>query len=113
MKRTTLILLLGLAFVTLTAAGASAQTPAEKGKAVFDAQHCSLCHSVAGKGNPKGVLDGMGSKLTAAEIKEWLTEPAEQAKKANADRKPAMKSFKTLPPADLDALVAFVLSLKK
>jgi mono/diheme cytochrome c family protein len=92
---------------------ASAQTPAEKGKAVFDAQHCSLCHSVAGKGNPKGVLDGIGSKLTAAEIKEWLKEPAEQAKKAKAERKPAMKSFASLPAADLDAVVAYVSSLKK
>lgn len=92
---------------------ASAQTPVEKGKAVFDAQHCSLCHSVAGKGNAKGPLDGMGSKLTAAEIKQWLSAPAEMAKKANADRKPAMKSFATLPAADLDAVVAYVSSLKQ
>ena len=112
MKRMVLPLVLGAAVLGLSAANASAQTPAEKGKAVFDAQHCSLCHSVAGKGNPKGVLDGMGAKLTAAEIKSWITTPAEMAKKAGADRKPAMKSFATLPPTDLDALVAFVQSLK-
>ena len=112
MKRTMVILALGIAFLALAAAGASAQTPAEKGKAVFDAQHCSLCHSVAGKGNPKGALEGKVAKMSAADIKAWLTTPADMATKAGADRKPAMKSFATLPPADLDALVAYLQTLK-
>ena len=112
MKRTIVILVVGMAFLALGAARASAQTPAEKGKAVYDAQKCSLCHSVAGKGNPKGALEGKAGKLSAAEIKAWLTTPAEMATKAGADRKPAMKSFATLPPADLDALVAYLQTLK-
>ena len=91
----------------------SAQATAAAGMKVFEAQKCSLCHSVAGKGNAKGALDGVGSKLKAEEIRQWLTAPQEMATKHNATRKPPMKSFASLPAADLDALVAYVSSLKK
>jgi mono/diheme cytochrome c family protein len=85
----------------------------EKGKAVFAEQKCKICHSVAGVGNPKGPLDDVGSKLTAEEIKQWLKTPKEMAEKAKATRKPPMKSFATLPPAQLDALAAYLATLKK
>lgn len=97
----------------LAARSAAAQTPAEKGAAVFAAQKCSLCHSIDGKGNMKGVLDGVGTKWTAAEIRQWIVTPAEMTAKANATRKPAMKAFPTLPKDDLDALVAFLSAKKK
>lgn len=84
----------------------------EKGKQVFAAQKCSLCHSIAGKGNAKGSLDDVGSKLTAAEIKQWLTDPVAMAAKAKAERKPPMK-VKPMPAADIDALVAYLETLKK
>jgi hypothetical protein len=51
--------------------------------------------------------------LKADEIRQWITTPVEMAAKANATRKPAMKSFATLPKDDLDALVAFLASKKK
>lgn len=101
-----------IAMVALAAA-ASAQGAVEKGAAVFAAQKCSLCHSLDGKGNAKGPLDGIGSKLKAEEIRQWLTTPVEMAAKANATRKPVMKSFATLPKEDLDALIAFIASKKK
>jgi len=97
----------------LAAQSAAAQTPAEKGAAVFVAQKCSLCHSLDGKGNAKGALDGVGTKWTAAEIRQWIVAPAEMTAKANATRKPAMKAFPTLPKDDLDALVAFLSAKKK
>lgn len=105
---------LSIATAVLSAAGpASAQSSVEKGAALFAAQKCTLCHSIEGKGSPKGPLDGIGSKLKAEEIRQWLTSPAEMAAKANATRKPAMKSFASLPKEDLDALVAFIASKKK
>jgi mono/diheme cytochrome c family protein len=85
----------------------------EKGMKVFADQKCSLCHSVAGKGNPKGVLEDGVAKLSAAEIREWLVNPQAMRDKTGADRKPAMKAFASLPKDDLDALVAYVVSLKK
>ena len=101
---------------SLGAAGiASAQTPAqvEQGLQVFTAQKCSICHSVAGKGNAKGALDGVGAKLTADEIRQWLANAPEMATKTKAIRKPAMKSYASLAKDDLDALVAYLQSLKK
>jgi mono/diheme cytochrome c family protein len=99
---------LALGFVLVCSATASAQ-----GQQVFEAQKCSLCHSVAGKGNAKGPLDGVGSKYTAAELKQWIVNPTEMSKKHNATRKPPMKSFASLAAADVDALVTYLQTLKK
>ena len=101
------------AVILCAAATASAQSAVEKGAALFTAQKCTLCHSLDGKGSAKGPLDGIGSKLKAEEIRQWLVSPAEMAAKANATRKPAMKSFASLSKEDLDALVAFIASKKK
>ena len=45
----------------------------ELGKQVYAEQKCKLCHSIAGEGNTKGPLDGVGSKLTTADIREWMS----------------------------------------
>jgi mono/diheme cytochrome c family protein len=83
------------------------------GEKVFAAQKCSICHAVAGKGNKNGALDGVGTKLSAADIRAWIVTPVEMSKKHNSTRKPPMKSFAALPQADIDALVAYLQSLKK
>ena len=85
---------------------------AAAGQKVYEKQRCSLCHSVEGKGNLKGPLAGVAKKYDAATLKLWITQPAEMAKKHNATRKPPMKSFASLPPADVDALVAYLQTLK-
>ena len=98
------------------AGAASAQDAAKiaKGEKVYADQKCSLCHSIAGKGNAKGSLDGVGAKLKAEEIHDWIVKPAEMATKAKAERKPAMPAkYASLPKDDLDALVAYLSSLKK
>jgi mono/diheme cytochrome c family protein len=86
---------------------------AAAGEKVYAARKCVTCHSIAGKGQAKGPLDGIGAKLSAADIREWLVNPKEMATKAKATRTPAMPSYKSLPAADLDALVAYIQSLKK
>jgi mono/diheme cytochrome c family protein len=91
---------------------ASAQGQAQAGQQVFAAQKCSICHSIAGQGNKKGPLDGVGAKLSADEIRQWIVNPLEMAAKAKAERKPPMKPF-TLPKDELDGLVAYLQSLKK
>jgi mono/diheme cytochrome c family protein len=112
MKVRVLITVFALSVVGATAS-AGAQTPVEKGMAVYTAQKCSLCHSVAGKGNPKGPLEEGVSKLSADEIRQWIVNPDEMREKAAAARKPAMKSFSKLSKGDLDSLVAYLGSLKK
>jgi mono/diheme cytochrome c family protein len=100
------------ACLALVAAPAPAQDAAlaEKGKAVYDAQRCALCHAIGGRGNAKGPLDGVGSKLSAADIRKWIVSPKEM--KSPTNRKPEMRAYPSLPAADLDALLAYMLSLK-
>jgi mono/diheme cytochrome c family protein len=85
---------------------------AATGEDVYAAQKCAVCHSAGGKGNKKYPLDGVGSRLSDADIREWLLNPdAQQAKKAG---RPLMRmpSYRSLPPEDIDALVAYLKSLK-
>ena len=95
-------------------AGAQDAELIAKGKKVYDAQKCSMCHSIAGKGGKSSPLDGVGSKLSAAEIREWIVEPIAMAKKTGSTKKPPMaKKYDKLPAGDIDALVAYMQSLKK
>jgi mono/diheme cytochrome c family protein len=105
-------MILSAAVILGLAAAASAQDLKAKGAEVFTAQKCSLCHSVAGKGNPKGVLDDVGTKLKADEIRQWIVDSKGMTAKTQATRKPEMKAY-TLPKEDVDALVAYLSSLKK
>ncbi len=98
-------------FLVLAVSSAASAQDATKGQAVFTAQKCSLCHSIAGKGNPKGSLDDVGSKLKPEEIREWITDAKGMTAKTNATRKPAMRQY-TLPKEDVDALVAYLSTLK-
>lgn len=96
----------------IPAAAAAQDAKVTKGAEVYAAQKCALCHSIGDKGNKKGPLDGIGSKLSAADIRQWMTDAKAMTAKTNATRKPAMKSY-ALPNDDLDAIVAYMLSLKK
>lgn len=97
---------------TFAATTAWAQAPAEQGQKVYAEQKCSMCHSIAGAGNKKGPLDGVGTKLSADEVRMWITHAPDMTAKAKAARKPAMKAYPQMPTADLDALVAYMLSLE-
>lgn len=69
-------------------------------------------HAIAGKGMKTYPLDGVGSKLSAADIKSWILTPATMEAKQAVKAKMKMKAFK-LEGADLDNLVAYLGSLKK
>ena len=81
------------------------------GEEVYVAQKCTMCHSIAGKGNPKGALDNVGSRLSAEELRLWIIDAQMMTEKTKAARKPPMRSYK-LEKADLDALVSFLQTLK-
>lgn len=100
-------------FVLAGAEIAAAQSTAADGEKVFAAQKCTICHAVGGQGNKKGPLDNVGAKWSADEIRMWITQAPDMAAKAKADRKPAMKAFSALSKAEVDALVAYLQTLKK
>jgi len=95
-----------------TAMPAAAQDLKAKGEKLFVDQKCSLCHSIAGKGNVKGPLDEVGSKASAADIRAWIADANTMTAKTGATRKPAMKQF-SLEKDDVEALVAYLTALKK
>jgi mono/diheme cytochrome c family protein len=95
----------------LFASSAAAQDKVTIGTGLISSQKCILCHSIGERGNKKGPLDGVGKKLKAEEIRQWLTNPDEMRAKTKAARTPAMKDPK-LTPDQLDALVAYLETLK-
>lgn len=105
--------------IAVSAAGAPERDAATQdaakvaaGEKVYAAQKCSMCHAIAGKGMKAYPLDGVGTKLSAADIKSWIVTPADMEAKLAVKPKMKMKAYK-LEPADLDNLVAYMVSLKK
>ena len=117
MMRASVIDRLALSIVAVTlllpaSAGAQDTKAIAHGQEVYNAQKCSMCHSIAGKGNKLSPLDKVGAKLSADDIRKWITDPAGMATGAKPKVPPMPKKWAALPAADLDALVAFMQSLK-
>ena len=116
MRRTLVIRTWLLLFALISSAGiANAQDAAlvKKGQEVYAAQKCSVCHAIAGAGNKANPLDGVGAKLSADEIRHWIVSPTEATAKAKSTKKPPMPAkYGKLAAAEIDALVAYMQSLK-
>jgi mono/diheme cytochrome c family protein len=94
------------------AAAASGDAQVQRGRAVFEANDCQRCHSVDGQGSPRSPLDGVGARLTPEELLHFsIADESVQedlAPRAIAAKRP----YAELPAADLEALVAYLGSLK-
>lgn len=95
-----------------TAAAAQDKAVAAHGEKVYAAQKCSMCHSIAGKGNAKGPLDNAG-RLSDEDLRQWMIAPRVMAEKTKSTRKPIMPEYTKLSKEDLDAVVAYLKTLKK
>jgi mono/diheme cytochrome c family protein len=103
----------GVATAAPLAAAGQDDAQIKRGQEAYTAQKCQLCHAIAGKGNKANPLDGVGTKLTADDIRQWITHPKDMTAKAKSTKKPPMPDkYGSLPAADLDALVAYLQSLK-
>ena|SRR5579871_398163 len=99
------------------AAGAAAPPDPAKvtaGKAQFEETKCTKCHGPDGLGDKDGKLSLAtgAAKLSPADIRKWITSPAEMTAKLPKKPKEAMKKF-DLTDAQVDNLVAFVESLSR
>ena len=102
MKRTYVVLAVFAAFA-LMASTAQAES---KGEQIFK-QKCTMCHVVKGKGGNIGPdLSKVSVKLMENDVRNKLESP----KKSNPST--SMPSFKTLPKADMDALLGYIKTLK-
>ena len=106
--------ILAAAAVFGLAAGARAdEAQIKRGQEVYAAQKCQMCHAIAGKGSKVSPLDGVGKKLSAEDIRKWITDPVAMTKQTKSTKKPPMPAkYGSLPAADIDALVAYLSSLK-
>jgi mono/diheme cytochrome c family protein len=98
--------------LALTGSASAQDAVIEKGKQIYAAQKCQVCHSVAGVGNKRGALDDVGARRKTEEIRQWIVAAPEMTAKMKAERKPPMKSYSHLTKDELDALVAYLSSLK-
>jgi mono/diheme cytochrome c family protein len=115
------LVVIGIVAAALAAGSVRAQTPAptaaqqaegiKAGMKVYTDQKCAMCHSVAGVGSKMAPLDGVGTKLTAADIRSWMTDPDAMAAKLAVKPKIKMKKY-VLKAEELDALVSYLVSLK-
>src|SRR5688572_682641 len=100
------------AAVGLAATASAQDAKIAKGAQVYADQKCGMCHSIGDKGNKKGPLDDVASKYSLEELRAWIVDAKGMTVKTGAPRKPLMNNY-NLPKEDLDALVAYMASLKK
>jgi mono/diheme cytochrome c family protein len=99
----------GLALALLLAAspGRPAQAQGSRGAELAGPLGCLACHALNGSGGKLAApLDGVGARLTAAELAQAIAYPRQRHPRAN------MPSYAYLPAVEQAALVAFLQSLK-
>jgi mono/diheme cytochrome c family protein len=82
---------------------------AAAGREVYEAQQCSRCHAIAGEGNPRSPLDGVGARHDAAEMRDWIV--GADTVDLSARVRGAKADYLELSDAELEALVAYMLTL--
>jgi mono/diheme cytochrome c family protein len=78
----------------------------EVGRRVYDRERCATCHAIAGKGNRRYPLDGVGSRLSRDDVRKWVVAPQEM-------QQGVRKRSYRLPEAELEALVAYLMTLEE
>jgi mono/diheme cytochrome c family protein len=82
------------------------------GRKVYDQQGCASCHAIAGEGSPRSPLDGVGSTLDATQIRHYVTGDPAIADDLAPRVLAAKRAYAELPPEQLDALLAYLASLR-
>jgi mono/diheme cytochrome c family protein len=78
----------------------------DRGKEVYSAQKCALCHSISGIGGKKLALDGVGSRLKPDVIKKWIRAPKEMKPDTT------MKPYPNLLDKEINDLTTYLMTFK-
>lgn len=120
MMRRLLVLCVAILAVGVACAEPPAKEPVARGRQVFRTLDCGRCHFIDGQGGRVGPeLTRIGTTaatrkdgLTAGEyVRESILSPGAYVVPTYSDVMPR-GLVRTLPPSDLDALVAFLLAHK-
>jgi cytochrome c553 len=111
----TRLLVTSLTFVAVTGAALVAQSTAQvdAGRKIFTEKRCSTCHQAEGRGNKMYPLHGVAARLSDADIRLWLTSPAEMEAKLKQQPKLKMSTKRQpLSDSDVEVLLAYIKTLK-
>jgi hypothetical protein len=82
-----------------------------RGRAVLEAQGCLRCHAVAGVGNMRAPLDGVGARRDAAGLHAWTVGTPALADSLPASVFRAKQGYQTMPAGEMEALIGYLGSL--
>jgi len=82
------------------------------GRAVYVANSCASCHAVAGDGNPRYPLDGVGARRTAAELRAWTVGAEVLADSLPPSAFRAKQGYQRIGAEDMAALVQYLSALR-
>jgi mono/diheme cytochrome c family protein len=83
-----------------------------RGRALYAEQGCASCHAIAGAGNPRHPLDGVGSRWQPAELQLRITGTGSAATEMAASVVRRKQRYSELGEDDLSALTAYLAALR-
>lgn len=86
---------------------------AQRGRGVFDDAGCARCHALEGSGNPRSPLDGVGARLTLDDIRAHIVAAPSARDGLSRSVVRAKEGYAVLPDADLEALAAWLTTLRE
>lgn len=85
---------------------------AQTGREIYLAARCPLCHAIAGEGNPRYPLDGVGDRLDARALRDWILATGPAATLLPMRAAVMKEDYRGLRAAEIDALVAYMQTLR-
>ena len=82
------------------------------GPLIYKQQTCARCHAIAGQGNPRNSLDGIGAKYTASELRDRITGADRLLGVFPAHVLKLKQKYRELSEDDLEALIIYMQSLR-
>lgn len=99
-------------FIYTTGSATASPEDIAAGKALYEAQGCALCHSIAGEGDPEHALDGIGARLNAAQLRLRVAPTEEMKTQFPAAVYEMKQTYRELPEDDLNRLIDYLQSLR-
>jgi hypothetical protein len=84
----------------------------DAGMQSFELHKCQACHSIAGIGNPRYPLDGVGSQLSPQELRDWITGTGVAGEKLPATIRKRKARYLGLGEGEMQQLVQYLSRLK-